>query len=71
MKQHCFEYQFKLHNNWTTPLRMLLFLQTLVWQLTGLLTIIVWTAALCFVMFFTLKKFHILRVPFEAEMKGI
>ncbi|XP_055998053.1 putative ammonium transporter 1 [Ostrea edulis] len=44
---------------------------TMVWQLTGLLAIIAWTGALCFIMFFTLKKLHSLRVTFEAEMKGL
>lgn len=44
--------------------------QTLVWQITSLVAIIAWTGALCFVMFFLLKKFNLLRVSFEWEVKG-
>ncbi|KAK3102396.1 hypothetical protein FSP39_011122 [Pinctada imbricata] len=43
----------------------------LAWQLVGLLTIIVWTAVLSFIMFYILKKFDLLRVPFILEMKGL
>ncbi|XP_062589068.1 putative ammonium transporter 1 [Saccostrea cucullata] len=44
---------------------------TLAWQLICLLAIIVWTGALCFVMFYILKKLHLLRVSFEWETKGL
>ncbi|XP_011442564.3 putative ammonium transporter 1 [Magallana gigas] len=44
---------------------------TLVWQITSLVAIIAWTGALCFVMFFLLKKFNLLRVSFEWEVKGL
>lgn len=49
---------------------MLLYFQQLAWQLAGVSSIIAWTAVLSFVMFFTLKKVHLLRVGFQLETKG-
>jgi len=49
----------------------LLLFQCLAWQLVGLVSIFAWSAILSFIMFFTLKKMRILRVPFEYEIKGL
>jgi len=45
-------------------------LQHVAWQLVGLVSIFAWTALLCVLMFFTLKKLNVFRVPFEYEVKG-
>lgn len=49
---------------------MLLYFQQLAWQLAGVSSIIAWTSVLSFIMFFTLKKAHLLRVGFQLETKG-
>lgn len=43
----------------------------LAWQCAGLAAILAWSGALSFVMFFILKKMHILRVSFELEFRGL
>ncbi|KAH3883459.1 hypothetical protein DPMN_007416 [Dreissena polymorpha] len=43
----------------------------LAWQLAGGASIFAWVATLSFILFFSLKKLHILRVPFEYELKGL
>lgn len=40
------------------------------WNVVGLVTILVWTGVTCFVMFFLLKKLHMLRVEADHEFKG-
>ena len=49
---------------------MLLYFQQLAWQLAGVSSILAWTSVLSFIMFFTLKKVHLLRVGFQLETKG-
>lgn len=48
-----------------------LLFQHLAWQCAGLAAILAWSGALSFVMFFILKKMHILRVSFELEFRGM
>ena len=40
------------------------------WNCIGLLTIIAWTGATCFIMFYTLKRFRMLRVASNHEFQG-
>ncbi|KAJ8299375.1 hypothetical protein KUTeg_023435 [Tegillarca granosa] len=42
----------------------------LLWQLAGIGAIAAWTAVTCLIMFYTLKKLRLLRVPFAYEYKG-
>ena len=41
------------------------------WNCVGLLTIIVWTGAMCWLMFYGLKSVEMLRVEAEHEFKGM
>ncbi|KAJ8306768.1 hypothetical protein KUTeg_015680, partial [Tegillarca granosa] len=43
----------------------------LLWQLAGIGAIAAWTAVTCLIMFYTLKKLRLLRVPFAYEYKGL
>ncbi|XP_052799363.1 putative ammonium transporter 1 [Mya arenaria] len=43
----------------------------LAWQVAGLAAIFSWAAVLSLIMFFSLKKLNIFRVPFEYEVKGL
>lgn len=42
----------------------------LAWNCIGLMSIIAWTAVTSFIMFYTLKKFNLLRVSPEMEFRG-